>query len=368
MKLKALKEKRNDLLIKATALLDKAEEELRSLTVDEKTQYEDYYKEIEGLTDTIKKIEEQRSFSSEEQAKNPDEEEEIRSFERFCRGEERAFKVGENGEILPRTVVERIITATKEICPIMDLATVYNVKGDLIIPVYDETSSQMTAEYIDELAEGTEKSGDVKSIELKSYIVRVLTLVSNKLVNNLDFDIVSFVIDKVAKKLSEFIEKEALTGANGKMKGIFPNATQKVTATSSALKADDIIDLQLTVPTAVQANSVWIMHPSTFKQARKLKDTTGQYILVPDVVNGSGYVMLGKKVYLSANAPEFAASAKVMLYGDISGYVIKISNGMEIKVLKEKYADKYAVGVIGFTEVDGAIAEQSKLAVLEMGA
>ena len=31
-------------------------------------------------------------------------------------------------------------------------------------------------------------------------------------------------------------------------------------------------------------------------------------------------------------------------------------------------AKKYAVGVIGYAEVDGAVAEQSKIAVLKMGA
>ena len=86
------------------------------------------------------------------------------------------------------------------------------------------------------------------------------------------------------------------------------------------------------------------------------------------MVNGSGFTMLGKPVYVSENAPEFAASTKVMIYGDLSGYVFNLSKEIEVKVLNEKYATQYATGVVGYMEIDGKIMQQSKFAVLKMGA
>ena len=37
-------------------------------------------------------------------------------------------------------------------------------------------------------------------------------------------------------------------------------------------------------------------------------------------------------------------------------------------ILKEKYATQYGTGVIGYMEIDGAIIDQSKFAMLTMGA
>lgn len=366
-KIKELKEKRNDLLIKAAGILDKVEEETRALTADEEKEYNKYIEEVDGLSRTIKALEERRQIEDGE-PKDPTKEEEIRSFEKFCRGETRALKVGTNGGLLPRSVANMIVEAMKNISPLFERAMKFNVKGELSIPVYDETSSAITAAYVDELTELTEKSGELKVVSLQPYIVGALSTISNKLINNMDFDIVGFVVDKMAKDLAEFAEKEGLTGSAGKIKGLFPNVTKKITATGSTLEADDIIDTQLAVPTGAQRDAVWIMHPSTFAEAKKLKTTDGQYLLIPNMVDGSGYTMFGKPVFVSDNAPAFAASTNVMIYGDLSGYAYNMSKEIEVNILKEKYATQYGTGVIGYMEIDGAIIDQSKFAVLAMNA
>lgn len=366
-KIKELKEKRNELLIKAAAILDKVEEETRALTDDEEKEYKGYIEEADSLGRTIKALEERRALDDPE-PKDPTKDEEIRSFEKYCRGETRALKVGTNGGLLPRTVANMIVERMKDISPLFNMATKFNVKGELSIPVYDETTNKITAAYVDELSELTEKSGELKVVSLKPYIVGALSTVSNKLVNNIDFDIVGYVVNKMAKDLAEFAEKEGLTGANGKIKGILPNATNIVTAAAKAFEAEEIVKTQLAVPTEAQKNAVWIMHPSTFAEAATLKTTDGQFLLIPDMVNGNCYKMLGKPVYLSENAPKFAASANVMLYGDLSGYAFNLSKEIEVSVLKEKYATQYATGVVGYMEIDGAIIDQSKFAILKTGA
>lgn len=57
-----------------------------------------------------------------------------------------------------------------------------------------------------------------------------------------------------------------------------------------------------------------------------------------------------------------------MLYGDLSGYAFNLSKEIEVSVLKEKYATQYATGVVGYMEIDGAIIDQSKFAILKTGA
>lgn len=370
-KVKELMEKRNDVLLKMTAIIDKAEEEVRAMTETEQQDYEKYKKELEGLNATIAAAEERAKREARNNPKTQEEkteEEEVRAFEQYCRGETRALKVGTNGEILPRTVAQQIITKATEMCPIMELATVYNVKGELVLPYYDEKSTAIEVAYIDELSDLTEKSGEIKGITLKGWIVGSLVQISRKLINNEDFDIVSHVISEVATKMAEFIEKEALTGNASKIKGILPNATNKVTAADATLTADLIIKTQLKVKTKYQKNAVWIMNTSAFEAARLLKDENGRFLLVPDMVKGEGYMMLGKRVYLSDNMPEFAQNNKVMVYGDLKGYAINMPFGIETQVLSELFAKSYSIGIIAFAEVDGAITHEDAIAVLEMGA
>lgn len=370
-KVKELMEKRNDVLLKMTAIIDKAEEEVRAMSETEQQDYEKYKKELEALNATITAAEER---ARREAGKNPktqeekNEEEEIRAFEKYCRGETRALKLGDNGSIMPRTVVEKIITKVKETCPIFELADLYNINGELVVPYYDETSSAITAAYIEEFSDLVEKSGDLKSYTLKSHIIGALAKVSKKLINNTDFDIVGFVVNQIVKSLREMIEKEALTGESGKIKGIFPNAKNKVTAPDATMTPDLLIDVQMSVKEPYQEKAVWIMDRSTFREIRKLKDGDGNYLMIPDFATGGGWMLLNKKVHLSENAPKFAASTKVLAYGDMKGYTLKIGKDIETQILQEKYSSQYAVGIETFVEADGAITNEEAIAVLEMGA
>ena len=79
-------------------------------------------------------------------------------------------------------------------------------------------------------------------------------------------------------------------------------------------------------------------------------------------------MLLNKKVHLSENAPKFAESAKVLAYGDMKGYTLKIGKDIETQILQEKFSSQYAVGVEAFVEADGAITNEEAIVVLEMGA
>ncbi len=375
-KVKELMEKRNDVLLKMTAIIDKAEEEVRAMTETEQQDYGKYKKELEGLNVTIAAAEERakrEAGNKPKEAEDKTEEEEIRAFEQYCRGnvtalEERAMKLGNDSSIIPRTIVDRILTKVKETCPIFELTDLYNVNGELVLPYYDETGSAITAAYIEEFTELTEKTGELKSITLKSYIIGVLAKISKKLINNTDFDIVGFVTDQIVKNLREMIEKEVLTGESGNIKGIFPNAKNKVTAPDATITGDLLIDVQMSVKEPYQANAVWIMDRSAFTEIRKLKDGDGNYLMIPDFAAGGGWMLLGKKVHLSESVPKFAQSVKVLAYGDMKGYTLKIGKNIETQVLQEKYSTQYALGVQAFVEVDGAITNEEAIAVLEMGA
>ena len=376
---KKLIEKRNALIEEMDALLAACEQEgeVRAFTEEEAKRFAELETEIRALADQLAAIEKREGIgdpaaegaagvgeSAEETEQRALDE---RNVVAFLRGESRALDVAQNGGIIPAHIANKIIDTVRELSPIYALATVYNVGGDLIFPVYDETTSSISASFVEDMTELTEGTGKFVTVRLENYIVGTLAKISKSLMNRTDFDLMAFVVSKVAQKIAEFLEEKLIQGTAGKNDGIL-SAKQTVEAPSDvALTADDLIDLQMSVVQPYQAGACWIMHKDTLKAIRKLKDSTGEYLLNKDVTTPFGWSILGKPVYITESMPQIEAGAKAIAYGDMSGLYVKLAQGIELQVLLEKYATQHAVGVVGYVEFDSRIVEPQKISILKMG-
>ena len=65
------------------------------------------------------------------------------------------------------------------------------------------------------------------------------------------------------------------------------------------------------------------MSDATVLAVRKLKDDNGQYLWVPGMVAGEQSTLLGRPVVTDTNMADPAASAKCILFGDCSAYMIR---------------------------------------------
>lgn len=374
MELKKLLEQRADLQAEMEALLDTAKTEERAMTDEESQKFDDLEKQIKAIDGTIEREERARNMEKKEIQDQEVEERAVleeRAFENYIRGkvEERSdvnMAVGDNGAVIPSSIANKIIKKVYDICPIYQLATRYNVGGTLNIPYYDETTQKIEMAYATEFTDLESTSGKFASIELKGFLAGALTKVSKSLINNSQFDIVNFVINAMAEAISRWIEKELLNGTTNKVAGL-STVTQKVDAASAtAVTADELIDLQEAVPDAYQGQAIWIMNKATRTAIRKLKDQEGNYILNKDATAKWGYTLFGKDVYTSDNMPTMAAGNTAIYYGDMSGLAVKLSEAMNIEVLREKFATQHAVGVVGWIELDAKVENAQKIAKLVM--
>ena len=381
---KKLIEKRNDLVMQMDNLVKVADEETRALSEEETTTFEGLQKEVADIDKTLKLAQEERSLMSVSDDETPAKTDEKamamaeeRAFANFLRSGETVFAdtetrsdvnlaKGDNGVLIPTTIAERIVSTVKNIAPILENSDFYDVKGDLVFAVEDEATSKTTCAYVGEFQELESTTNKFKSVVLKGNVVGVLTKVSKSLINNTGFDIVNYVITKVAEAIATFLDNEMLNGST-KIQGLL-QAKQQVTAgAAAALTADDLINLQLTIPQKFRGNGVFIMNPDTFKACSKLKNAQGDYLLNKDITNGFGYTLLGRPVFESDNMPKIATKAKVAVFADLKGYSTKLSSeSAEITILKERFATQYAVGVAGYIEIDGKIVEEQRIAVLAM--
>lgn len=381
--LKKLLEQRSEHIEKMNGMLAKLDEgeETRAFTDEELTEFNKEKAQVESLTATINAIQEQRSAEGFKPAGGSDyaakenAEAETRSFEQFLRsfGSEKMetrsdvnWTTTANGAMMPVTIGNKIIDKVKEISPLFSLATHYNIGGTLSIPYYDESTSAITVAYAEEFNELEASAGQFKSISLKGFLVGALSKISRSLINNVNFPIVDYVVNKIAESYALWIDKELIKGTSDKIEGLSGITQVVTTAASTVITADELIDAQDTVPDVFQPNCVWIMSKAARTAIRKLKDGEGNYLLNKDATTKWGYTLFGRPVYISDAMDSIAAGKIPIVYGDPSGLAVKISEDFSLQLLLEKYATQHAVGAVAWMELDAKIENAQKLVAVKM--
>jgi HK97 family phage major capsid protein len=79
--------------------------------------------------------------------------------------------------------------------------------------------------------------------------------------------------------------------------------------------------------------------------------------------------LFGKDVYTTDVMPEVKAAnaGKVAVYyGDMKGLAVKVSEDVEVEVLRETMATKHAVQIVGFVELDAKVQNSEMIAGLKL--
>lgn len=383
MLLKKLQEQRAQHQEEMLAILDVAKTEERAMNDEEVSKFDELEKKIKLIDNTIEKEERARNMED-KKIVNPEVETvkvvEERTFANYIRREcgfaveqragEQNVTLASNGAVIPVTIANRIISSVKEMCPILEKATIFNVKGTLKVPVWGNanTTHNITVGYQTEFTDITADAGAFASVDLTGFLSGALTLVGKSVINNADIDVVNFIVGEMSKKIALFLEKELINGTTDKATGALATTTTMNAGSISAITADNLIDLQAKIPTVYQAASCWVMAPTTFTAIRKLKYGDGKYVLQENASAEFPYSILGKPVYLSDNMPAIGSAAKAVLYGDLSGLGVNFRENIEIQILLEKYATMHAVGIVSWFEFDSDVIDNQKLATLVMSA
>ena len=364
--MKKLVELRNYYLTEIETILATAEQEGRVLTEEEIARLKELKAETEKVDADMKAVEEARALTIVEEKEEKLEEEsekrdmnmeireqEMNAFAEVLRtGEMRALTTSANGAVIPTTVADEIVMKMRAKSSILDKATIYNEIGQLKIVKGEE----FVADYVDENTDLSETDKPITAIVLDNFTIGALVVVSKSLINMTNLDIVDYVTSQIANALVNKVEKELLVGTPSKIDGC--SKTTNTANIQEEFTLADLIKVQAKAIGTRAEDCIWVASREVFESLASKVDAIGRPYIVQgfDTTGAVVNKLLGAKVEVSD-----ALEGKALYYGDFSGLAVKISQKAEVQVLKEKFATKNALGVVGFIGVDAKVQSDEKI-------
>ncbi|MBQ4163819.1 MAG: phage major capsid protein [Turicibacter sp.] len=298
MNLKELKESLNEVKASKKELLTKAVVEVRSLEASENEELRQLDEKISDLQNQIQTAEEElrsnvveENIKTEGEGKMNKQEMEIRAIENFIKNgvvseEVRATNTSANNtSIQPVYIQNEIVRRLEELCPVFAKAKRYEARaGELKIP-REAVANLWEFGFVGEDADVAEHTFSFDTISLKQVRVGASVKVTQHLLNDVEMDIVGYVVDMLARRLGATLYHQSIngTGVQGEdLQGLAvltkdAHGINEVNA--DALDADVLLDAIHAMHPSLLNGAEFIMSRATYNAVSKLKDLSGQYIL-----------------------------------------------------------------------------------------
>jgi len=204
-----------------------------------------------------------------------------------------------------------------------------------------------------------------------------LTKIGEDELADTDVNLEAIIADSFARAFAEKEDTAFVVGtghANNQPEGILNGTVvARVNAgQAGAVTADDFIKLPYEVPPQYRRNGVYIVHSTTERALRLLKDSNGQYLWQPSLQQGTPNTFNGYSIYNQDDIPQIPAAgtaADVAIFGDLrAGYRILDRQGITIQRLVELYAESGLVGFKAHRRVGGGVIRPEALRILRVPA
>ena len=276
----------------------------------------------------------------------------------------------EGGYLVPDEYEKKLVEALEDEVFFRSLATVIKTSsGDRKIPI---VTSKGEAAWIDEGGQFPESDDSFGQTSIGAHKLATMIKVSDELLNDSVFNIEQYISKEFGRRIGTKEEEAFFIGdGTGKPIGIFNKtggAETGVTAASTGITFDDVMDLYYSLRAPHRNKATWILNDSTVKAIRKLKDGNGNYIWQPSVREGEPDRILNRPYRTSIYVPELAAGNRVMAFGDYSYYWIADRQGRSFKRLNELFATTGQVGFLASERVDGKLILSEAVKTLDIKA
>jgi len=278
----------------------------------------------------------------------------VSAFDNYLAGKDltearNAMTVGtdaDGGYIVPESYQKTVVMKLNDMSATRGISTVIGTDSTRNIPTEGDAP---TFAWIDESGSYGETKSTFGTKQLGAYKLGGIIKVSEELLqdNMINFD--SYMAGQIARGIDKAEAPAFATGnGTGKPTGYAVTATagtNSTTASSTAVTADELIDIFYDLKKEYRKNATWRMTDKTEKAIRKLKNTDGDYIYDASLDSVGRPSLLGRPIEIDNYMDDMGAGKKFIVIGDFSYFQIADRGAMSIQRLNELYA---GTGMVGF--------------------
>lgn len=130
---------------------------------------------------------------------------------------------------------------------------------------------------------------------------------------------------------------------------------------------DRLVDMVHALRAPYRQGAVWVMNSNTISAVRKFKDTTGDFIWKPGLLEGQASTLLGYPVIEVDAMPDIGANSLSVGFGQFRSAYVVAERG-ETAVLRDPYSNKPFVHFYATRRVGGALVNSEALKLMRFSA
>lgn len=292
---------------------------------------------------------------------------------------------GEGGLAVPLEIDQMIESTLKQISPIRQIADVVKVGSASYrkLVAVGGVASGWVAEAAARPETGTPVFSEIAPPMGEIYANPAAT---QPMLDDVQFDVESWLAREIA---TEFARAEGVAFVSGtgtgQPKGFLtypvattgdatrPFGTLQYVASGAAgafiasNPHDRLIDLVHALRAPYRQGATWVMNSNTIAAVRKFKDTTGDFIWKPGLLDGQSSTLLGYPVVEVDAMPDIGANSLSIGFGQFQSAYVIAERG-DTAVLRDPYSNKPFVHFYATRRVGGALMNSEALKLMRFSA
>ena len=384
-----LRGQRAELIKGATAIVDAAQKEGRSLNAEEKSKFDAMEADARSIKDQIDVIERTAEMKKELAANA-----EVReaapkatrkgAFEKYLRNGMGSLNANERsimgelrgtstqiagtdslgGFLVPQDFSNELDMATLFTGEVERLAKKLNTAGGALLdyPTINDTATD--AGLTSEAAAVTVQDMTFANAQLSAYNYASQVRVSMQLLQDNAFDLNAFLAEAMGERIARATNAAFTTGTGSSQpQGIITGATLGNTAASAtAIVADDILDLIHSIDPSYRNKPTFglMANDSVIAAIRALGlgSANDFPIFIPSMTAGQPDKLFGFNLYYNNDMESSIATGnKTLLAADFSKFVVRSAGGVQMVRLNERYMDELEVGFVSYARKDAKVLD-----------
>ena len=275
------------------------------------------------------------------------------------------------GYTIPEGWTGELDWAKQFIGEVESVARVFSTATGNVLPIPKVNDTATDAALQTEGSATTVADMTFGNTNLSAYTYSTLVKVSKQLLQDEEVNLIGYLTELLGQRIARATNAALTTGdGSSKPNGIITAATVGKTASSAtAITHEELIDLYYSVDPAYRMGQscYFMMNDAVHAAVRKLGLTAAENFNPITFSEDGTMFILGKEVKINQDmASAIETGKKTILFGDFSGYAVRVAGGINVLRMDERYADELNVGFIAYKRVDGdLISAGAPLKVLQ---